>query len=47
MLEIKDDGIGIVESKMTSPQSLGIVGMRQRVEGLGGNIRISKNMENK
>jgi PAS domain S-box-containing protein len=41
MLEIKDDGIGIVESKMTSPQSLGIVGMRERVEGLGGNIRIS------
>ena len=41
MLGIKDDGIGIVESKMTSPQSLGIVGMRERVEGLGGNIRIS------
>jgi signal transduction histidine kinase len=41
MLEICDDGIGIVESKMTSPESLGIVGMRERVEGLGGNIRIT------
>jgi PAS domain S-box-containing protein len=40
MLEIRDDGIGIVESKMTSPESLGIVGMRERVEGLGGNISI-------
>jgi two-component system, NarL family, sensor histidine kinase UhpB len=40
MLEIKDDGIGIVESKMTSLESLGIVGMRERVEGLGGNISI-------
>ena len=41
MLEVSDNGIGIAESKMTSPQSLGIVGMRERVEGLGGNIRIT------
>ena len=41
MLEIRDDGIGIAESKMTSPESLGLIGMRERVEGLGGNIRIS------
>jgi two-component system, NarL family, sensor histidine kinase UhpB len=41
MLEITDDGIGIVESKMTSPQSLGIIGMRERAEGLGGQIRIT------
>jgi signal transduction histidine kinase len=40
MLEIKDDGIGIAESKMTCPQSLGIIGMRERAEGLGGDIRI-------
>jgi PAS domain S-box-containing protein len=40
VLEIKDDGIGIAESKMTCPQSLGIIGMRERAERLGGHISI-------
>jgi PAS domain S-box-containing protein len=38
ILEIKDDGVGIRESNVTCPQSLGIIGMRERAEGLGGHI---------
>jgi PAS domain S-box-containing protein len=38
VLEVVDDGIGIPDVKISSPQSLGIIGMRERAEGLGGAI---------
>jgi PAS domain S-box-containing protein len=44
-LEIRDDGVGIAESKMASPQSLGIIGMRERAERLGGQLSIASNRD--
>jgi PAS domain S-box-containing protein len=41
VLEVKDDGVGISASKLSSPQSLGIIGMRERAEGLGGQLVIA------
>lgn len=41
LLEIEDDGIGIPEGKLRSPHSLGIIGMGERAEGLGGEIHIA------
>jgi PAS domain S-box-containing protein len=41
MLAVADDGIGIPDTKVSSPQSLGIIGMRERAEGLGGAISFS------
>jgi PAS domain S-box-containing protein len=39
-LEVTDNGKGITEEQLFSPQSLGIFGMRERIEYLGGNIDI-------
>jgi PAS domain S-box-containing protein len=41
-LEVEDDGIGIADRKLASAQSLGIIGMRERAEGLGGTINIAR-----
>jgi PAS domain S-box-containing protein len=41
VLEIKDDGVGIPQSRLSSPHSLGLSGMRERAEGLGGQISFS------
>jgi PAS domain S-box-containing protein len=41
VLEVEDDGVGIAESKLMSSQSLGLIGMRERAESLGGKISIS------
>jgi signal transduction histidine kinase len=38
ILEVEDDGVGLPESKLVSPHSLGLIGMRERAEGLGGQI---------
>lgn len=38
LLEIKDDGRGISTVDIESPRSFGLVGMRERAEGLGGQI---------
>ena len=38
MLEVTDDGIGIPDAKLSSPQSLGIIGMRERADGFRGAI---------
>lgn len=40
VLEIQDDGAGIPEAKVTDPQSLGLLGMRERGTALGGEVRI-------
>jgi PAS domain S-box-containing protein len=41
LLDIADDGIGIPESKISSPDALGLLGMRERAEALGGHITIA------
>lgn len=42
LLEIEDDGIGIPDPKLASAHSLGLIGMRERAEGLGGDISIAR-----
>ena len=39
-LEIGDDGRGISEAATTGPQSLGILGMRERAAALGGVLEV-------
>jgi len=41
-LEVSDNGRGIAEEKLDSPQSLGLLGMRERASLLGGKVEISK-----
>jgi PAS domain S-box-containing protein len=41
ILQIEDDGIGITEKQTTAPGSYGLIGLRERVEGLGGSLSIS------
>jgi PAS domain S-box-containing protein len=40
VLEIADDGKGLGERQTTGPRSLGIAGMRERLGGYGGRLRI-------
>jgi signal transduction histidine kinase len=40
VLTISDNGRGITEAELTGPQSLGLVGMRERAKLLGGEINI-------
>jgi signal transduction histidine kinase len=39
-LTVSDNGRGITEEEVYSPRSLGLVGMRERAEQLGGEIQI-------
>ena len=38
VLEVQDNGRGITETELADPQSLGLVGMRERALLLGGSI---------
>lgn len=40
-LQIEDDGIGITAEQAAAPDSYGLTGIRERVEGLGGSLLIS------
>lgn len=44
LFEIIDDGIGIDNEKVSDPNSLGLIGMRERVESINGTLEIKKNM---
>jgi signal transduction histidine kinase len=41
ILEVRDNGRGIPDSRIASPKSLGLVGIRERVNAQRGNVRIS------
>jgi len=41
VLEVEDNGRGIDESAMSSPKSLGLLGMRERVLPFGGKVEIT------
>ena len=41
IVEVRDNGIGIMEGKIFDPESLGLVGIRERVLLLGGEATIS------
>lgn len=38
VLQVKDDGVGILESDLENPKSLGLLGMQERAAILGGKI---------
>jgi PAS domain S-box-containing protein len=40
MLEVADDGSGITPAAVTAPQSLGLLGMRERAAAVGGTVEI-------
>jgi PAS domain S-box-containing protein len=40
-LQIEDDGIGITTERAAAPDSYGLIGIRERLEGLGGSLSIS------
>lgn len=44
-LSVTDDGTGIDEAALAKPRSHGILGMRERVEALGGSFRIALGAE--
>jgi PAS domain S-box-containing protein len=39
-LKIRDNGCGIQASQMNNPKSFGLVGMRERIQFIGGQVRI-------
>jgi PAS domain S-box-containing protein len=43
IVEVRDNGIGIMEGKIFDPKSLGLIGIRERVLLLGGEALISGN----
>ena len=42
-LEVEDDGVGIKDDAVENPTSLGLLGMRERAEILGGRIAFARN----
>lgn len=41
-VELHDNGIGLPERKLASKDSLGLIGMRERAEGIGGTVQFSR-----
>ena len=41
-LIVRDDGRGITEEELAAPTSLGLLGMRERAETLGGSLEVGK-----
>jgi len=40
-VRIRDDGRGLTEAQAASPLSLGLIGIRERAEGLGGRVTVT------
>jgi PAS domain S-box-containing protein len=41
ILQVRDDGKGITKSQVSSPKSIGLMGIRERLGFLGGNVKFS------
>ena len=41
-LAVTDNGVGITENALAKKESFGLIGMRERIHALGGNIRVFK-----
>ena len=41
-LTVRDDGRGVTEEELSSPTSLGLLGMRERAEALGGALTVER-----
>ena len=39
-VQIDDNGVGFAEAKLQSPQSLGLISMRERAESIGGRLEV-------
>ncbi len=44
MLRIADDGVGIEKSALSKPRSLGLLGLRERFEALGGGLTVENRL---
>jgi len=42
VLEVRDNGSGITEDAISGSGSLGLIGMRERAEALGGEVQIRR-----
>ncbi|HET7696796.1 MAG TPA: ATP-binding protein [Vicinamibacterales bacterium] len=42
MMEIRDNGRGITEAQIAGPNTMGLLGMRERALALGGEVRITR-----
>jgi signal transduction histidine kinase len=40
-LEVTDNGRGITEAEISDPKAFGLIGMRERVDFMGGEITIA------
>jgi signal transduction histidine kinase len=43
-LTVRDDGRGIAEAELSAPAALGLLGMRERAEALGGSLKVGKGL---
>ena len=43
-LTVRDDGRGIGEDELSAPAALGLLGMRERAEALGGSLKVGKGL---
>jgi two-component system sensor histidine kinase UhpB len=41
LINVKDNGVGITEEQISSPGSIGLIGLRERVRLCNGSIKIS------
>jgi signal transduction histidine kinase len=39
-VQVDDNGVGFAEAKLRSPQSLGLISMRERAESIGGQLEV-------
>ncbi|HEY2677426.1 MAG TPA: PAS domain-containing protein [Steroidobacteraceae bacterium] len=46
MIEISDDGMGISESAINKPHSMGLLGLRERFAALGGGVTVLQKLPN-
>jgi signal transduction histidine kinase len=44
VLSVRDDGTGITDADIASPESLGLLGMKERAEALGGGIDFQRDL---
>jgi signal transduction histidine kinase len=41
LLEVQDNGVGISNDVIVAPQSLGLLGIKERASGIGGDVKIT------
>ena len=42
VLHVSDNGIGLSSDQISSPQSFGLIGIRERLHYFGGNLQIKR-----